>query len=95
VANPLSQVHGTLSGALAAAQTRCTAPTHPRQRRKLGVWARRRPTTVRDNVPQACNKEAGTYIVPRMSACEVVHSTANGRGYKQLACCVQMEKKRI
>ncbi|KAJ7760605.1 hypothetical protein B0H14DRAFT_2973610 [Mycena olivaceomarginata] len=67
--------------------TRCTAPTHPRQRRKPGVWARRRPTTVRDNVPQACNKEAGTYFVPRMSASEVVHSTANGWGYKQLACC--------
>ncbi|KAJ7791106.1 hypothetical protein B0H14DRAFT_2936841 [Mycena olivaceomarginata] len=77
----------TAPGALAATQTRCTAPTHPRQRRKPGVWARRRPTTVRDNVPQACNKEAGTYFVPRMSASEVVHSTANGRGYKQLACC--------
>ncbi|KAJ7828539.1 hypothetical protein B0H14DRAFT_2811700 [Mycena olivaceomarginata] len=51
--------------------TRCTAPTHPRQRWKPGVWARRRPTTVRDNVPQACNKEAGTYVVPRTSAREV------------------------
>ncbi|KAJ7816852.1 hypothetical protein B0H14DRAFT_2843985 [Mycena olivaceomarginata] len=77
---PTTRGHGTLSGALAAAQTRFGSrgnitPTHPRQRRKPGVWARRRPTTVRDNVPQACNKEAGTYFVPRMSASEV------------LACC--------
>ncbi|KAJ7816708.1 hypothetical protein B0H14DRAFT_2844229 [Mycena olivaceomarginata] len=53
--------------------------THPRHRRKPGVWARRRPTTVRDSVPQACNEETGTYVMPRMSACEV--------GYKRLACC--------
>ncbi|KAJ7825069.1 hypothetical protein B0H14DRAFT_2821769 [Mycena olivaceomarginata] len=59
--------------------------THRPESSGPGVWARRRPTTVRDNVPQACNKEAGTYFVPRMSASEVVHSTANGWGYKQLA----------
>jgi hypothetical protein len=87
---PTTWVRSTLSGALAAVQAHCTAPTHPQQYRKPGVWVQRWLTIVRDSVPQVCNKEAEMYVVPRISACEVY--AVDGQGI-QTACMLCTDRK--